>query len=473
MSPRRTRQVLLLSLLLAPFLARAAASRPNVLFIVADDMNKSLGAYGDPLARSPNVDRLAARAVRFDRAYCQYPVCSPSRVSFLSGVRPERTRMFGNEGSSRTPALKDAVFMPEYFRKHGYFTARVGKMFHIGRDVPECWDVTDEGTGLAKTLYQPAEIKELGLEANVVARQIPRIGNGEGNTWAMVDAAEEKLVDHRIATRAVALIEQGVQSGKPFFVTCGFRRPHLPRFAPSKYFEQFAAADLPLPPRPPAGALLPAAPATSTDQEQREALRSYLACVAFMDAQLGRVLDAMDRGKLWDNTIVVFLGDHGYLTGSRGGWWGKNVLYDEAASTTLLIAAPGASRGVACVRVVEFLDFYPTLTGLAGLPMPAGAEGRSIAPLLSNPAAPWDHAAFTMLARDGKPTALSVSTERYRLIENADGTRELYDVQADPREWTNLAASAAHRPALERLQALTARHREKYWNQPEAKADPR
>ena len=446
-----------------PRIIAATPARPNVLFIVADDMNKSLGAYGDPLARTPNVDRLAARAIRFDRAYCQYPVCSPSRVSFLSGVRPERTRMFGNEGSSRTPALRDAVFLPQYFRQHGYFTARVGKMFHIGRDVPECWDVTDEGTGLAKTLYQPAEIKELGLESAIVARQDKRIGNGEGNTWATVDAPEEKLVDWKIATRAIELIGQGAKSGQPFFVTCGFRRPHLPRFTLPKYFDRFATGDLPLPPTPPAGARLPAAPSAATALEQREALRSYLACVAFMDAQLGRVLDTLDREKLWDNTIVVFLGDHGYLTGSRGGWWGKNVLYDEAASTALLVAVPGAPRGVASPRVVEFLDFYPTLAALCGLPAPTGIEGRSFAPLIADPAARWDSPAFTMVARDGRPTALAVSTERFRLIENADGSRELYDVQADPREWTNLAAAPAHAADLARLVALATAHRAKFW----------
>ncbi|MEY2881412.1 MAG: hypothetical protein RLZZ15_3792 [Verrucomicrobiota bacterium] len=441
----------------------AAPARPNVLFVIADDLNKSLGAYGDALARSPNVDRLAARAVRFDRAYCQYPVCSPSRVSFLSGRRPETTRMFGNEGSSRTPPLAHAVFMPEYFRQQGYFTARVGKVFHIGRDVPECWDVTEEGTGLAKTLFQPAELKELDLERTVVAQQKNRVGAGEGNTWAIIDASDDQLIDHKIADRAIALIDQGRTSGKPFFVACGFRRPHLPRYATKEYFAPFDAARLPLPPAPPADAVLPEPRVAITDQAQREALRSYLACVALMDAQLGRVLAALDRDKLWDNTIVVFLGDHGYLTGSRGGWWGKGILYDEAVSTTLLIAAPGAPRGVASPRVIEFLDFYPTLAALCGLPAPTGVAGRSFVPLITDPRAPWDHPAFSMVARNGRPHALAVSTERHRLIENADGSLELYDLQADPHEWSNLASVAAHAADLARLRTLTAAHREKFW----------
>ena len=159
------------------------AQRPNVLFIIADDLNRGLPCYGHPVVKTPNVDRLAARAVRFDRAYCQYPVCSPSRVSFLSGRRPEQTRMFGNEGASRTPSLQDAVFLPEYFRQQGYFTARVGKVFHIGRDVPECWDVTEEGTPGNKIIYQPQEPEKLGLTDSIAAEDQLDGDTGEGGHW--------------------------------------------------------------------------------------------------------------------------------------------------------------------------------------------------------------------------------------------------------------------------------------------------
>lgn len=446
-----------------PRAAAAASSRPNVLFIIADDMNRTLGAYGNGEARSPNVDLLAARAVRFDRAYAQYPVCSPSRVSFLSGRRPEITRMFGNEGGSRTPALKEAVFLPEYFRQQGYFTARVGKVFHIGRDVPECWDVSEEGTGLAKTLYQPAELKELDLERTVIASQQERVGGGEGNTWSIVNAPEGRLVDWKIATRAIEFVDQGVKSGKPFFVACGFRRPHLPRFAPEEYFAPFDPVRLPLPPPPPPGAVLPQPVKPISAQLQREALRSYLACVAFMDAQLGRVLATLERHGLWDNTIVVFLGDHGYLLGSRGGWWGKGLPYDEACATSLLVAAPGVRRGVASPRVVEFLDLYPTLVDLCGLPARRDLDGRSFAPLLRDPQARWDHPAFSVTARQGQVNLLAVSTERFRYIDYLDGrSPELYDVQADPREWHNLAGDPAHAVEVTRFRGLVARHRDRF-----------
>jgi arylsulfatase A-like enzyme len=200
--------------------------------------------------------------------------------------------------------------------------------------------------------------------------------------------------------------------------------------------------------------------------DSREALRGYLACVSFMDEQLGHVLDAMDAQKLWDNTIVVLIGDHGYMLGSRGGWWGKNVLYNESASTTLLVAAPGKAKGVGCSRVVEFLDFYPTLTELCGLPEPAGIEGKSFVPLLTKPDAPWDHIAYTMVAKNDKPAGLAVSSERFRYLENADGSSELFDLQNDPREWKNLAADPAHVADLAALKKLADDYKMKFRTAP-------
>ena len=194
-------------------------AEPNVLFIIADDLNRSLPCYGHPIVKTPNVDRLAARAVRFDRAYCQYPVCSPSRVSFLSGRRPEQTRMFGNEGASRTPSLQDAVFLPEYFRQQGYFTARVGKVFHIGRDVPECWDVTEEGTPGNKIIYQPQEPEKLGLTDSIAAEDKLDGDTGEGGHWYKLTAAEEKLIDPNTARRVSELIEQG-RPGRQTILHC-------------------------------------------------------------------------------------------------------------------------------------------------------------------------------------------------------------------------------------------------------------
>ncbi len=459
-------QAILAVMLLAGTVVAAQAAKLNVLFIIADDLNRSLPCYGQPIVKTPNLDRLAARAVRFDRAYCQYPVCSPSRVSFLSGRRPEQTRMYGNEDASRTPSLKDAVFMPEYFRQQGYFTARVGKVFHIGRDVPECWDVTEEGTPDGKVIYQPQEPEKLGLTDSIVKEDRLDGDTGEGGHWYKLKPVEEKLIDPNTARRVSELIEQGTKGGKPFFVACGFRRPHLPWMVPNDFFELYAPEKLPLPvmgnvPRPGGDPKKPAA----SDASRRAALRGYLACISFMDRQLGRVLDTMDRLKLWDNTIVVMLGDNGYHLGTRGGYWGKGTPYEESCGVPLLIAAPGKAQATGCQRVVEYVDFYPTLADLCGLPAPRDVAGRSLSPLLADPSAPWDHAAFTVNARNNQPSNLAVSTERFRYIEYADAKKpvELYDIQADPREWTNLAAKPEHAETLAKLKQLAAEHCQRFW----------
>lgn len=446
--------------------AEQSAPRPNVLFIIADDLNRCLPCYGHPIVRTPNVDRLAARAVRFDRAYCQYPVCSPSRVSFLSGRRPEQTRMFGNEGASRTPSLQDAVFLPEYFRQQGYFTARVGKVFHIGRDVPECWDVTEEGTPDNKIIYQPQEPQKLGLADSITAEGQLDGDTGEGGHWYTLEAVEGKLIDPNTARLVSSLIERGNEGGKPFFVACGFRRPHLPWMVPDEFSELYELADLPLPvrgdvPRPGGDRSKPAA----SDDSRRASLRAYFACISFMDRQLGRVLDTMDRLRLWDNTVVIMLGDNGYHLGTRGGYWGKGTPYEESCGVPLLIAAPGKAQATGCPRVVEYVDFYPTLVDLCGLPPRGDLAGRSLRPLLDDPASPWDHAAYSINARNNQPANLAVSTERFRYIEYADASKpaELYDLQADPREWTNLASSPDHAEILASMKMLATQHRHKFW----------
>jgi uncharacterized sulfatase len=440
--------------------------RNNVLFIIADDLNRSLPCYGHPLVKTPNVDRLAARSVRFDRAYCQYPVCSPSRVSFLSGRRPEQTRMFGNEGHSRTVPLQQAVFLPEYFQQQGYFTARVGKVFHIGRDVPECWEVTEEGTPDGKVIYQPSEIEKLGLGGSVVADGRLDGDTGEGGSWSRLNVAEEKLIDPNTSRRIAALIELGVRGNRPFFIACGFRRPHLPWIVPSVDFDRYALDQVMLPdrgtvPRPGGDPKKPAA----SDESRRASLRAYFAAISFMDRQLGRLLDTLDRLQLWDSTIVVMLGDNGYHLGTRGGYWGKGTPYEESCGVPLLIAAPRRATGQACQRVVEYIDLYPTLVDLCELPARRDLEGRSLRPLLDDPSAAWDHAAFTITARNGEPYYLAVSTERFRYIECADAKKppELYDLQTDPHEWNNLADAPEHNATRETLRQHAAEHRRKFW----------
>jgi len=274
------------------------------------------------------------------------------------------------------------------------------------------------------------------------------------------------LIDPHTARRVSALIEQGNEEGKPFFVACGFRRPHLPWMVPHEFSELYAPADLPLPvrgdvPRPGGDPQKPAA----SDDSRRASLRAYFACITFMDRQLGRVLDTLDRLRLWDNTVVIMLGDNGYHLGTRGGYWGKGTPYEESCGVPLLIAVPRRANATGCQRVVEYVDFYPTLVDLCGLPPRGDLVGRSLRPLLDDPSVPWDHAAYTINARNSQPANLAVSTERFRYIEYADAKRpvELYDLQADPREWTNLASSPDHAETLARMKMLAAQHRQKFW----------
>ncbi|MBX7123782.1 MAG: sulfatase [Opitutaceae bacterium] len=457
-----------LALLLAGSAAASSRAvpihRPNVLLIIADDLTKTLPCYGYPIARTPNVDRLAARSVRFDRAYCQYPLCMPSRASFLSGRRPENTGILGNVGKTqRTPQLRDAIFLPQHFRANGYFTARLGKVFHIGRDVAECWDISEEGTPNSEIIYTPLEDTRLGLKENTIAHfELARDGNRESASYSVLGGGKEKLIDVRNGQRAAELIAEHAGRAQPFFLACGFRRPHQPHTVPAPSFVPYPTDKMPLPVS--GGPSIPGSKPVSAHESQ-EALRGYLASVTFMDEQLGHVLDSLDTHRLWDNTIVVFMGDHGYLLGSRGGWWGKEVLYDEAASTVLLVAAPGMARGTLSPRVVEFIDLYPTLAELCGLPQPTGIDGRSFAPLLAEPAAPWDHAAYTTVATRGHPTGLAVSTERFRYLENADGSQELFDIKADPREWENLFNEPKHAESLAQLQKLAAEYKRAFRNQ--------
>lgn len=446
--------------------AACPGAQTNVLFIIADDLNRHVGCFGDAVVKSPNVDTLAARGLRFERAYCQYPVCSPSRVSFLSGRRPEQTKMFGNEGDSRTPSLKDAAFMPEYFKRQGYFTARVGKVFHIGRDVPECWDVTEEGTPGNQIIYQPSEPEKLGLSGNMVDKGELDGDAGEKGTWGKLDAGDERLVDGIISRRIASLIDGAAKGEQPFFIACGFRRPHQPWIAPEEFYDRYDPSAVPLPEAAPVP--LPGGkqkPAAASAESRRAAKRGYFACVSFMDRQLGRVLEAMDRNNLWGSTAVVLIGDNGYLLGSRNGYWGKGIPYEEACGVPMIVVAPGREGGRVCRRVVEYVDLYPTLVDLAGLPARKDLAGRSLRPLLDDPGAPWDHPAFSIGAREGKPAWLAVSTERYRYVEYAAASQaaELYDMRADPKEWKNLAGDPAHAEALAKLKAIASGHRQEFW----------
>ncbi len=436
--------------------------RPNVLLIVADDLNNDLGTYGHPLVKSPNLDRLAARGLRFDRAYNQFPLCSPSRVSLLTGLRPDTTRVHELQTDFRT-VLPDVVTLPQMFRRNGYFAARVGKIYHYGNpgqigtsglDDPASWEEFVNPRGIDKD-------EETHLMNLTPTRQL-----GSALAYYASPAADEEHTDGKVATETIALLER--HKDRPFFIGAGFYRPHCPFIAPRKYFDLYPLDTIPAPAAFPETGAPPAAWFTNpahwgiSGQAQRESIRAYYASVSFLDANVGRILDALDRLDLTDNTIVVFLSDHGYQLGEHGQWM-KQTLFERAARAPMILAGPGVSpKGRSTSRVVEFLDIYPTLGALTGVPTPEGLHGRSLTPLLKNPKAKWDHPAITQVRRGPAASAYmgySIRTEKWRYTEWDKGKRgtELYDELADPREDKNLASDPKHLKVVVEMQRLLQR----------------
>jgi uncharacterized sulfatase len=422
--------------------AEAAPSRLNVIHIVSDDLNVDLGCYGHPIVKTPNVDRLAARGMRFDRAYCNYPVCNPSRTSFLSGKRPDTTGIVDNVTPTRT-VLKGSVMLPQFFRQHGYRTEKVGKIFHTGDafEDPPSWDL---------------DVRETSEAKNPPEGQIIRKGKG----GVVLNADDADTWDGKVARRAVERIEGAVRDGAPFYVAAGFRRPHTPYIAPKRYFDLYPPSAMTWPAEPPGHVAgippiaLTYAPGNPTLPESRraEVMSAYFAAVSFMDAQVGVLLDAIDRLKLWDRTVVVFHGDHGYHLGEHGGLHHKMTLFEEGTRVPLIVAAPGVRAGTVSPRLVELVDLFPTLADLCGLEPPRDLEGVSFRPLLAEPDRPWKAGVFAVVGRRAEPEkggngakldvnylGRMVRTERWRYTEWPDGSAELYDEEADPREYANLA----------------------------------
>jgi uncharacterized sulfatase len=429
-----------LALVIAVALASStrAAEKLNVVLIAVDDMNNDLGCYGHQVVRSPAIDSLAARGVRFDRAYCQYPVCNPSRVSLLAGRRPDTTGIMDLQTPPRT-YLKDVVFLPQYFRQHGYYTAHIGKIFHTGEafEDPPSWDFEIRETG--KHPPQSAVIREKRIER-------PQKYTIE---WNELRSSDAETADGVVARQSSETLERLAAGKTPFFLAVGFRRPHAPYAAPKKYFDLYpphriGPLDEPadhLKAIPTAAFTYPLGTPPLTPDERAECVAAYWACITFVDAQIAVVLDALDRLDLWKNTLVVFYSDHGYHLGEHGGMWHKMSLFEQSARVPLIIAAPRiAGTGKASSRLVELVDVYPTVVDLCGLPAVEGLEGKSLRPLLEDPNANWTDAAYTQVRR-GDIMGRSVRTARFRYTQWDEGRAgtELYDHDADPKEYSNLA----------------------------------
>ncbi|MGQ9461780.1 MAG: sulfatase [Candidatus Fervidibacter sp.] len=467
MIDRRTllRQMVGSTLLPLTSFLHGSPRRLNVLFIAVDDLNRRLGCCGDPYAKTPNIDRLAQRGVVFRRAYCQYPLCNPSRTSLLSGLYPTTTRVLDNSTPPRTH-VGDIAFLPQHFREHGYFTVRVGKIFHGGMDDPASWDISEDARRpKEKTRQKDKQFEEGGGWMLPQTQPVGRL------VWQMTKNEDEEEVDGASARRAVQILEGHMKQrkGQPFFLAVGFHKPHLPWVAPRKYFEMHDPSKLPLPSTPPddlsdippiALTLRPEEREMSEEQK-RLAIRAYYACVSFVDAQIGVLLKALDKFELWDSTVVVLFGDHGFHLGEHGGHWCKMTLFEESAGAPLIVAAPNVKgTGKPCFKTVEFVDIYPTLCELCDLPMPKHKlEGRSLVPLLDEPERKWDKPAFTVVQRKKGLLGISVRTERWRYTEWDEGRAgtELYDHNEDPNEWHNFATDPKLADVVKEMKALLRR----------------
>lgn len=438
-----------------------AARKMNVLFIASDDLNNHLGGYGHPLVKTPNLDRLMRRGMRFDRAYTQFPLCSPSRSSLMTGRRPDVTGVYDLTTHFRAK-LPDIVTLPQMFRNNGYFAARVGKIYHYGvpgqigtsgLDDPPSWEKFVNPRGRDKD--------EEGLLRNLT----PTRGLGAALAFLKAEGTDDEQTDGKVAIETIKLLEEN--RDKPFFIAAGFYRPHCPYIAPKKYYDFYPLDKIVLPNEPPDhlknvpdAAFFTKPPFLGLNEaERREAIQAYYASITFMDAQVGRVLDALERLKLADNTIVVFWSDHGYLLTEHGQWM-KQSLFEESARIPLIIVAPATkAKGRATARTVEMLDIYPTLADLCGLQAPADLDGRSLRPLLDNAQAPWDKPAYTQVMRgpqDKRFMGRSVRTEKWRYTEWDEGRQgvELYDHGKDPHEYRNLANNPAYAKTVEELKRL-------------------
>ena len=436
---------LLIALSLLLVASTRAADRPNVLFIAIDDLNDWVGCLGGhPQVKTPGIDRLAARGTVFTNAHCQAPLCNPSRTSVLTGLRPSTTGIYGLRPWIRdVPGLRKVVTLPQHFARHGYRTLATGKIYQGHYGLRE----NDREFDVVGTKYED------GPYPNPRLAKLP--GNpSKKNDWGPVPHRDEERGDYKIASWAIERLgELAKTRGEPFFLSVGIRLPHVPLFAPERWFDLYPIDSVKLPPvlrddrddtprfswflhwKLPEHRLR----LVEKAKEWRKLVRAYLACVSYLDAQIGRVLDALEREGLADETIVVLWSDHGWHLGEKL-ITGKNTLWERSTRVPLVLAGPGVSNGGRCVEPVELLDIYPTLIELAGLSTRENLEGLSLVPQLRDARSKRSRPAITT----ANPGNHSIRTKDWRYIRYADGSEELYDLREDPNEWRNLAKLEVH-----------------------------
>jgi arylsulfatase A-like enzyme len=436
--------------------AMEAQQKTNVLFIIADDLNCYLGSYGHYLAQTPNIDQIASQGLLFENAYCNFPLCGPSRASMMTGLYPDQNNVKGNAILIRD-RVPDVTTLTQVFMQNGYTATRIGKIYHYnnpkdigtpGHDDPDSWSHTINPRGRDKE------------EEDKIFSLIP--GRfGATLSWLAAEGTDEEQTDGIVATEAIKQIEKYAETEEPFFLAVGFYKPHTPYVAPKKYFDLYPRESIRIP-RVPENYLetlpLPAREMLTRFKEQADlpdslaisAIQAYLATISFMDAQVGRILKALDENGLKKNTIIVFTSDHGYHMGEHD-YYQKRTLFEFSARIPLIISYPGQkSKGLATKSIVEMIDFYPTLCELANLDYPDYISGKSMLPVLENPGKKIRSEALTQTLSDG----YSIITGKYRYIrwgEGGPGMIELYDKKTDPAEMINLANNSKYNKQIKVL----------------------
>lgn len=437
----------------ASITAAESKQKPNVLLIIADDLNDWIGPLGGhPQAKTPNLDKLAARGLTFHNAYITAPICNPSRASFLTGRRPFTTGIYNNQQPAM-PHVPARVPIHDYLREHNYTSLAVGKIYHYRAYRKEHWDdvayFTDDTLPNSQATRRPPPFPYRTFTENEPTEPFSE------------KRAESELVDAKGA--AWAINQLNIPRNNPFFLAYGVHRPHTPWDVPQKYFDLYPAADsIQLPPAkendladvPAAGVKFahPKDPHAKILQQNiwKDRVRAYLAAISYADAQIGRVLDALEKSPHRDNTIIIFVSDHGWHLGEKE-HWAKQALWRQATRVPYIWVVPGMTKpGSKSDRPVDTLSLYPTLCDLLGVPTPKHAEGANIKPLLQNPTAPWNTPALTTHLKGNH----AITTDTWRYIRYADATEELYNLKTDPNEWTNLANKPEHAQLKKELAAF-------------------
>ncbi|NND98524.1 MAG: sulfatase [Pirellulaceae bacterium] len=448
----------------------ADAAKRNILLIVTDDCNTDLGCYGHPLVQTPNIDRLSQRGTLFRQAYSQYPVCNPSRASFMTGLYPDQTGILSNAGHFRDH-VPDVTTMAQMFRKQGYWAGRVGKIYHFGvpdqigtdgEDDPASWDHVVNPRGIDREVHDRIHSLKKGSFGGTLS-------------WLNLESQSSEHTDGIGATEAIGLLEEHHpdKTDQPFFLAVGFYRPHTPYVAPPSFFDLYPLDKIqPVMEKPGDRDDIPIAALHDrpkqrelTLAQRKEIIQAYYASITLMDEQVGRVVDAVDRLGLADNTTIVFISDHGYHLGAHG-LWQKSDLFEGSCHVPMIVVDPDHATGQSSASPVGLIDLYPTLAELADVQAPDHVKGTSLVPILKDPNAAVKPGALSVTisrARQmhkeftkAKVAGYSLRTKRYRYTSWGGGAfgHELYDYQTDPDEYTNLADKPEHAKTVQQMQRL-------------------